>query len=352
MDQLSALASTLHQEKLKEPLSVLEIKKIDAYWRAANYLSVGQIYLLDNPFLKQQLSLQHVKRRLLGDWGTTPGLNFIYAHLNRLIKAHDIDMIFLTGPGHGGPAIVADVYLEGTYSEFYPDISQNEEGMKKLFKQFSFPGGIPSHVAPEKNGSKILTINCRSFSIKVSLFDNDNGINNHLLDVHLKGVNLEQFKLEVISSRGKESTVITKNIGIAEGLQFIFDVITRKFDFTFSSLQGIGHRFVHGGSRYLSTTRIDPIVITDFEKMSYLAPLYNNACLLGIKECLVLGGSIPQVAVFDTAFHHSLPAVVANYAIASDTALKHQIKRYGFHGIANAFLWNTYVENIKVEILR
>jgi xylulose-5-phosphate/fructose-6-phosphate phosphoketolase len=140
-------------EKLKKPLSKIEVQKIDAYWRAANYLSVGQIYLLDNPLLKQQLSLQHVKRRLLGHWGTTPGLNFIYAHLNRLIKAHDIDMIFLTGPGHGGPAIVANVYLEGTYSEFYPDISQNEEGIKKLFKQFSFPGGIPSHVAPETPGS-------------------------------------------------------------------------------------------------------------------------------------------------------------------------------------------------------
>lgn len=153
MDQFSTLESTLHQEKLNRPLKEEEIKKIDAYWRAANYLSVGQIYLLDNPLLKQKLSLKHVKRRLLGHWGTTPGLNFIYAHLNRLIKEHDIDMIFLTGPGHGGPAIVANVYLEGTYSEFYPDIAQSEEGMKKLFKQFSFPGGIPSHVAPETPGS-------------------------------------------------------------------------------------------------------------------------------------------------------------------------------------------------------
>lgn len=153
MDQFSTLESTLHQKNFKETLSTLEIKKIDAYWRAANYLSVGQIYLLDNPLLKKPLSLQDIKRRLLGHWGTTPGLNFIYAHLNRLIKAHDIDMIFLTGPGHGGPGIVANVYLEGTYSEYYPNISQNEEGMKKLFKQFSFPGGIPSHVAPETPGS-------------------------------------------------------------------------------------------------------------------------------------------------------------------------------------------------------
>lgn len=153
MNTFSTLEPTLHEEKFEGPLSAVEIKKINAYWRAANYLSVGQIYLLDNPLLKKPLSLQHVKRRLLGHWGTTPGLNFIYAHLNRLIKAHDLDMIFLTGPGHGGPGVVANVYLEGTYSEFYPNISQNEEGMKRLFKQFSFPGGIPSHVAPETPGS-------------------------------------------------------------------------------------------------------------------------------------------------------------------------------------------------------
>lgn len=153
MEQFTALESTLDQEELKESLTPLEINKIDAYWRAANYLSVGQIYLLDNPLFKKPLSLQHIKRRLLGPWGTTPGLNFIYAHLNRLIKAHDINMLFLAGPGHGGPGVIANVYLEGTYSEFYPNISQDEEGMKKLFKQFSFPGGIPSHVAPETPGS-------------------------------------------------------------------------------------------------------------------------------------------------------------------------------------------------------
>lgn len=153
MEQFAMLEATLHQEELKKPLSPEEVKKIDAYWRAANYLSVGQIYLLDNPLLKKTLTLQHIKRRLLGHWGTTPGLNFIYAHLNRLIKAHDLDMIFMTGPGHGGPGVVANIYLEGTYSEFYPNISQDEEGMQKLFKQFSFPGGIPSHVAPETPGS-------------------------------------------------------------------------------------------------------------------------------------------------------------------------------------------------------
>src|SRR6266496_3813849 len=134
-------------------LSGKERALMDAYWRAANYLSVGQIYLYDNPLLKQPLTKEHIKPRLLGHWGTTPGLNFIYVHLNRMIKAQDLDMIYITGPGHGGPGLVANAYLEGTYSEIYPNISQDEEGMKKLFKQFSFPGGIPSHVAPETPGS-------------------------------------------------------------------------------------------------------------------------------------------------------------------------------------------------------
>ncbi|HEX2931437.1 MAG TPA: phosphoketolase family protein, partial [Candidatus Binatia bacterium] len=134
-------------------LSNSELQGIDTYWRAANYLSVGQIYLLDNPLLKEPLRAEHIKPRLLGHWGTTPGLNFIYVHLNRVIRNHDLNMIYITGPGHGGPGIVANVYLEGTYSEVYPNISQDEEGIKKLFKQFSFPGGIPSHVAPETPGS-------------------------------------------------------------------------------------------------------------------------------------------------------------------------------------------------------
>jgi len=137
----------------KSVLSSTDLRELDAYWRAANYLSVGQIYLYDNPLLKKPLSKEHIKPRLLGHWGTTPGLNFIYVHLNRLIKAHDLKMIYITGPGHGGPGLVANAYLEGTYSEVYPDISEDEEGMKRLFKQFSFPGGIPSHVAPETPGS-------------------------------------------------------------------------------------------------------------------------------------------------------------------------------------------------------
>ena len=134
-------------------LSEKEMELIDAYWRAANYLSVGQIYLLDNPLLKKALRPEHVKPRLLGHWGTTPGLNFIYVHLNRIIKARNLDMIYIAGPGHGGPALVANVWLEGTYSEYYPDVSYDEQGMKQLFRQFSFPGGIPSHVAPETPGS-------------------------------------------------------------------------------------------------------------------------------------------------------------------------------------------------------
>src|SRR5688572_25756533 len=135
------------------PLSPDELRALDAYWRAANYLSVGQIYLYDNPLLKEPLQRKHVKPRLLGHWGTTPGLNFIYAHLNRLINEQSLNMIYVTGPGHGGPGIVANTYLEGTYSELYPDVSQDEQGLKKLFTQFSFPGGIPSHVAPEVPGS-------------------------------------------------------------------------------------------------------------------------------------------------------------------------------------------------------
>ncbi len=135
------------------PLSTGLLSRIDAYWRAANYLSVGQIYLSDNPLLKRPLALSDVKHMLLGHWGTTPGQNFIYAHLNRVIKKYDLDMIYVSGPGHGGPAVVANTYLEGTYSEIYPDISQDEAGLQRLFKQFSFPGGIPSHASPECPGS-------------------------------------------------------------------------------------------------------------------------------------------------------------------------------------------------------
>jgi xylulose-5-phosphate/fructose-6-phosphate phosphoketolase len=138
---------------MNKPLSPDLLARMNAYWRAANYLSVGQIYLYDNPLLGKPLKLEHVKPRLLGHWGTTPGLNFIYVHLNRVIKQHDLNAIFIAGPGHGGPAAVANTYLEGTYSELYPNISQDEAGMKRLFTQFSFPGGIPSHVAPETPGS-------------------------------------------------------------------------------------------------------------------------------------------------------------------------------------------------------
>ena len=136
-----------------KPLDPEELRKMDAYWRAANYLSVGQIYLFANPLLREPLKIEHIKPRLLGHWGTTPGLNFIYVHFNRLIKKHDLNVVYIAGPGHGGPGLVANTYLEGTYSEFYPHITQSEEGMRRLFKQFSFPGGIPSHVAPETPGS-------------------------------------------------------------------------------------------------------------------------------------------------------------------------------------------------------
>jgi xylulose-5-phosphate/fructose-6-phosphate phosphoketolase len=140
-------------QESQQPLSQEELRKMHAYWRAANYLSAGQIYLYANPLLKEPLKLEHIKPRLLGHWGTTPGLNFVYVHLNRLIKKYDLNVVYVTGPGHGGPGLVANTYLEGAYSEIYPHISQTVDGMRRLFKQFSFPGGIPSHVAPETPGS-------------------------------------------------------------------------------------------------------------------------------------------------------------------------------------------------------
>ncbi len=135
------------------PITDEEARQIDAWWRAANYLSVGQIYLLDNPLLREPLTRDHVKPRLLGHWGTTPGLNFLYAHMNRAIKQRGVEAIYITGPGHGGPGLVANTYLEHTYTETYPNITEDTDGIQKLFKQFSFPGGIPSHVAPETPGS-------------------------------------------------------------------------------------------------------------------------------------------------------------------------------------------------------
>jgi xylulose-5-phosphate/fructose-6-phosphate phosphoketolase len=137
----------------REPLGKEEVERLNAYWRAANYLSVGQIYLLDNPLLEKPLELAHVKPRLLGHWGTTPGLNFVYVHANRVIKTHDLNAIYVAGPGHGGPGVVANAYLEGTYSDVYPSVSRDTAGLRRLFRQFSFPGGIPSHAAPETPGS-------------------------------------------------------------------------------------------------------------------------------------------------------------------------------------------------------
>src|SRR5579863_2903090 len=138
---------------MESTLSPDLLRRMDAYWRASNYLSVGQIYLYDNPLLKRPLEIPDVKHMLLGHWGTTPGQNFIYTHLNRVIKKYDLDMIYVSGPGHGGPAVVAHTYLEGTYTEIYPNITQDEDGLRKLFIQFSFPGGIPSHASPETPGS-------------------------------------------------------------------------------------------------------------------------------------------------------------------------------------------------------
>src|SRR5437763_1536560 len=141
------------EAELANAASTIDLDALDAWWRAANYLSVGQIYLLDNPLLTEPLRPEHVKPRLLGHWGTTPGLNLLYAHLNRIVRARQQQLIYVTGPGHGGPGIVANVWLEGTYSEVYPRVSQDGTGMGRLFTQFSFPGGVPSHVAPATPGS-------------------------------------------------------------------------------------------------------------------------------------------------------------------------------------------------------
>ena len=155
MEQPKRMKTEMAGNEMREaqPLNTEDVRLMNAYWRAANYLSVGQIYLFYNPLLREPLKIEHIKPRLLGHWGTTPGLNFIYVHLNRVIKRDDLNVIYICGPGHGGPGIVANTYLAGSYSEVYPNISQDAEGMRKLFKQFSFPGGIPSHVAPETPGS-------------------------------------------------------------------------------------------------------------------------------------------------------------------------------------------------------
>src|SRR6187200_3401161 len=150
---LPPMEAPAEEDVMAGVLSDRELALLDAYWRAANYVSVGQIYLLDNPLLREPLAVEHVKPRLLGHWGTTAGLNLLYVHMNRAIRERDLNAIFVTGPGHGGPGLVANTYLEGTYTEVYPRIGHDEEGLRRLFRQFSFPGGIPSHVAPETPGS-------------------------------------------------------------------------------------------------------------------------------------------------------------------------------------------------------
>src|SRR5438132_11389989 len=152
---MTQVATSVSDDRLTAASALSDdlLRRIDAYWRAANYVSVGQIYLMDNPLLREPLTVEHTKPRLLGHWGTTPGLNFVYAHLNRAIVERDLNVIYVCGPGHGGPGMVANAYLEGTYTELYSAITQDEEGLRHLFRQFSFPGGIPSHAAPETPGS-------------------------------------------------------------------------------------------------------------------------------------------------------------------------------------------------------
>lgn len=191
----------------------------------------------------------------------------------------------------------------------------------------------------------ILTVNCGSSSIKVSLFSCEKGKYGRLLDIRLKGLRSEKCKLEVIFPDSKTDIPAPKNPGIREGMQSIFEVLTKQFGFAFATLQGIGHRFVHGGGRYYTPTLIDATIIDELEKLTDLAPLHNDACLEGIKACLALAPSIPQAVLFDTAFYHNLPGVSSQYALDGDLAAKYGIRRYGFHGIANSFLWNAYAEN-------
>src|SRR5687768_7870564 len=153
LKDLAVTGVDVGQDRATQPLSADELRKTDAYWRACNYLAVGMIYLRDNPLLREPLRAEHVKRRLLGHWGASPGLSFTYVHLNRLINKYDLDAIFLAGPGHGAPGVLAPVYLEGAYSEVYPNKAEDEEGMRLFFKDFSFPGGVGSHCTPETPGS-------------------------------------------------------------------------------------------------------------------------------------------------------------------------------------------------------
>lgn len=221
----------------------------------------------------------------------------------------------------------------------------------------------------ELKNNPILAVNCGSSSIKVSLFEYDHEVCHRLFDANLKGlysgrdqdcafdsakapgdpdpgrsINTDKSLLEIDSSNGKKTfpSTAVSSLNVTEGLKFIFSTVSKEFNFSFTSLKGIGHRFVHGGNHYRSSICIDSKIISELEKLSELAPLHNDACLSGIKECLNLGASVPQVAVFDTAFHQTIPEIAAQYAISSDMCLKFPIKRYGFHGISHAFLWDTY----------
>jgi len=194
-----------------------------------------------------------------------------------------------------------------------------------------------------KQREEVLVVNSGSSSLKVTLFNCRMTSFERLFDVHLKGIHSTDSRLNMTTSEGSENIIISQEMGIQEGLEFIFDYLETNGHFEVSSLKAIGHRYVHGGKQYISSTNINDEVILNLEKLSYLAPLHNEACLLGIKSCRNhFGKSIPQIAVFDTAFHSSMPQVAAQYAIAADISSKYQIKRYGFHGISNAFAWSIY----------
>ena len=201
----------------------------------------------------------------------------------------------------------------------------------------------------ENHNSQILIVNCGSSSIKITLFSCNLGILNRLLDADFKKINESQPTLTISSFIGKIITALSAPIDISTGLQKIFNILTNQFNVSIPSLAGIGHRFVHGGQLYQSSVRADPTVIAALDQLLDLAPLHNAACLAGIKTCTDLRPNIPQVIVFDTAFHHTIPVVAAQYALPHELARRYHIKRYGFHGISHAFLWNTYKGHVGEE---
>ena len=266
------------------PVSAKVLDGIDAWWRAANYLSVGQIYLMDNPLLREPLKPEHVKPRLLGHWGTTPGLNFLYAHLNRAIVDRDLDAMYVIGPGHGGPGLVASAYLEGTYAETYPHIAEDTEGMRRLFRQFSFPGGIPSHVAPEPPAPSTRAASSAT---------------RWCTPTEPRSTTPTSW-WPASSATGRPRPARSRPAGTA----------------TSSSTRRATGRCCRS---CISTATRSP----------------TRPCL-AVRR---VAPDLPAVTCFDTAFHADLPAAARTFALPREWRERHDLRRYGFHGLSYA--WST-----------